>query len=141
MSCFFYYMKEVLLIGWYKGSDPHISYNFSMRSFSRMNRIHVHSTDVPFFKEVASLYEISICRRFWRSWPTGVASLGRFYIAPAPGKMGYAAAVERWLIMFFCFWCKHAQILLALYPEYRFLKLLVTIWAGSQVTKIVRAGG
>ncbi|CAL9136592.1 unnamed protein product [Musa textilis] len=40
-----------------------------------------------------------------------------FYIAPAPGKMGYAAAVER------------------------FLKLLAMVWAGSQVTKIVRAGG
>ncbi|THU47362.1 hypothetical protein C4D60_Mb09t14690 [Musa balbisiana] len=44
-------------------------------------------------------------------------SPNEFYIAPAPGKMGYAAAVER------------------------FLKLLATIWAGSQVTKIVRAGG
>uniref|UniRef100_A0A1D1Z910 NAD-dependent deacetylase sirtuin-1 n=1 Tax=Anthurium amnicola TaxID=1678845 RepID=A0A1D1Z910_9ARAE len=40
-----------------------------------------------------------------------------FYFAPAPGKMGYAAAVER------------------------FLKLMAAIWAGSQVTKLLRAGG
>ncbi|XP_020525983.1 uncharacterized protein LOC18439458 isoform X2 [Amborella trichopoda] len=40
-----------------------------------------------------------------------------FYVAPAPGKMGYAAAVER------------------------FLKLMAMVWAGSQVTKIARAGG
>ncbi|WCJ39246.1 hypothetical protein M5689_020247 [Euphorbia peplus] len=40
-----------------------------------------------------------------------------FYIAPAPGKMGYLAAVER------------------------FLKLMAMVWAGSQVTKLFRAGG
>uniref|UniRef100_A0A0E0ESP8 Uncharacterized protein n=1 Tax=Oryza meridionalis TaxID=40149 RepID=A0A0E0ESP8_9ORYZ len=40
-----------------------------------------------------------------------------FYFSPAPGKMGYAAAVER------------------------FLKLMAMVWAGSQVTKILRAGG
>nr|QGN65431.1 E2F-related protein [Oryza alta] len=40
-----------------------------------------------------------------------------FYFYPAPGKMGYAAAVER------------------------FLKLMAMVWAGSQVTKILRAGG
>ncbi|PON86792.1 Gag-Pol polyprotein/retrotransposon [Trema orientale] len=40
-----------------------------------------------------------------------------FYVAPAPGKMGYLAAVER------------------------FLKIMAMVWAGSQVTKIVRAGG
>ncbi|KAJ1428328.1 hypothetical protein SESBI_09059 [Sesbania bispinosa] len=40
-----------------------------------------------------------------------------FYIAPAPGKMGYLAAVER------------------------FLKVMAMVWAGSQVTKLVRAGG
>ncbi|XP_062198949.1 uncharacterized protein LOC133901584 isoform X2 [Phragmites australis] len=40
-----------------------------------------------------------------------------FYFAPAPGRMGYAAAVER------------------------FLKLMAMVWAGSQVTKILRAGG
>ncbi|XP_062092064.1 uncharacterized protein LOC133797944 isoform X2 [Humulus lupulus] len=40
-----------------------------------------------------------------------------FYVAPAPGKMGYLAAVER------------------------FLKILAMVWAGSQVTKIFRAGG
>nr|QGN65396.1 E2F-related protein [Oryza ridleyi] len=39
-----------------------------------------------------------------------------FYFSPAPGKMGYAAAVER------------------------FLKLMAMVWAGSQVTKILRAG-
>ncbi|XP_058782789.1 uncharacterized protein LOC131657395 [Vicia villosa] len=38
-----------------------------------------------------------------------------FYIAPAPGKMGYRPAVER------------------------FLKLLPMVWAGSQVTKLLRA--
>nr|CAB3457177.1 unnamed protein product [Digitaria exilis] len=41
----------------------------------------------------------------------------RFYFAPAPGKMGYGAAVER------------------------FVKLMAMVWAGSQVTKILRAGG
>ncbi|ONK66109.1 uncharacterized protein A4U43_C06F4240 [Asparagus officinalis] len=40
-----------------------------------------------------------------------------FYFAPAPGRMGYAAAVER------------------------FLKVMAMVWAGSQVTKIIRAGG
>ncbi|XP_061980221.1 uncharacterized protein LOC133700648 isoform X2 [Populus nigra] len=40
-----------------------------------------------------------------------------FYIAPAPGKMGYFAAAER------------------------FLKVMAMVWAGSQVTKLVRAGG
>ncbi|KDP40592.1 hypothetical protein JCGZ_24591 [Jatropha curcas] len=40
-----------------------------------------------------------------------------FYVAPAPGKMGYLAAVER------------------------FLKVMAMVWAGSQVTKLVRAGG
>ncbi|XP_015578756.2 uncharacterized protein LOC8276335 isoform X2 [Ricinus communis] len=40
-----------------------------------------------------------------------------FYVAPAPGKMGYFAAVER------------------------FLKVMAMVWAGSQVTKLIRAGG
>ncbi|XP_076906200.1 uncharacterized protein LOC143562205 [Bidens hawaiensis] len=40
-----------------------------------------------------------------------------FYIAPAPAKMGYWAAVKR------------------------FVKLMAMVWAGSQVTKLVRAGG
>ncbi|KAJ0983818.1 hypothetical protein J5N97_002174 [Dioscorea zingiberensis] len=40
-----------------------------------------------------------------------------FYVAPAPGRMGYAAAVQR------------------------FLKIMAMVWAGSQVTKIIRAGG
>ncbi|XP_058180344.1 uncharacterized protein LOC131298861 [Rhododendron vialii] len=40
-----------------------------------------------------------------------------FYIAPVPGKMGYWAAVDR------------------------FVKIMAIVWAGSQVTKIVRAGG
>ncbi|CAM0951566.1 unnamed protein product [Alopecurus aequalis] len=40
-----------------------------------------------------------------------------FHFSPAPGKMGYAAAVER------------------------FLKLMAMVWAGSQVTKVLRAGG
>lgn len=40
-----------------------------------------------------------------------------FYFAPAPGRMGYGAAVER------------------------FVKLMAMVWAGSQVTKILRAGG
>ncbi|GAV90691.1 hypothetical protein CFOL_v3_34097 [Cephalotus follicularis] len=39
-----------------------------------------------------------------------------FYVAPAPGKMGYMVAVER------------------------FLKVMAMVWAGSQVTKLVRAG-
>ncbi|KAM0952519.1 hypothetical protein DsansV1_C02g0013891 [Dioscorea sansibarensis] len=39
-----------------------------------------------------------------------------FYVAPAPGRMGYAAAVQR------------------------FLKIMAMVWAGSQVTKIIRAG-
>ncbi|KAL2337300.1 hypothetical protein Fmac_011746 [Flemingia macrophylla] len=41
----------------------------------------------------------------------------RFYIAPAPAKMGYAASVQR------------------------FLKVMAMVWAGSQITKLVRAGG
>ncbi|KAK9064342.1 hypothetical protein SSX86_015723 [Deinandra increscens subsp. villosa] len=40
-----------------------------------------------------------------------------FYIAPAPGKMGYWTAVKR------------------------FVKLMAMVWAGSQVTKLLRAGG
>ncbi|XP_076899714.1 uncharacterized protein LOC143553654 [Bidens hawaiensis] len=40
-----------------------------------------------------------------------------FYIAPAPVKMGYWAAVKR------------------------FVKVMAMVWAGSQVTKLVRAGG
>ncbi|KAF9611625.1 hypothetical protein IFM89_034083 [Coptis chinensis] len=40
-----------------------------------------------------------------------------FYVAPAPGGMGYAAAVER------------------------FLKVMAMVWVGSQVTKLVRAAG
>uniref|UniRef100_A0A9I9EHZ9 Uncharacterized protein n=1 Tax=Cucumis melo TaxID=3656 RepID=A0A9I9EHZ9_CUCME len=41
----------------------------------------------------------------------------RFYIAPAPAKMGYVAAAGR------------------------FLKIMATVWAGSQVTKLARAAG
>ncbi|XP_009795354.1 uncharacterized protein LOC107783463 isoform X6 [Nicotiana tabacum] len=41
----------------------------------------------------------------------------KFYVAPSPGRMGYLAAVER------------------------FLKVMAMVWAGSQVTKLVRAGG
>lgn len=40
-----------------------------------------------------------------------------FYVTPAPGRMGYLAAVER------------------------FLKVMAMVWAGSQVTKLIRAGG
>ncbi|KAH6772440.1 Gag-Pol polyprotein/retrotransposon [Perilla frutescens var. hirtella] len=40
-----------------------------------------------------------------------------FYVTPAPGKMGYLAAAER------------------------FLKVMAMVWAGSQVTKLMRAGG
>ncbi|XP_050381319.1 uncharacterized protein LOC126798405 [Argentina anserina] len=40
-----------------------------------------------------------------------------FYVAPAPGKMGYLAAAQR------------------------FLKIMAMVWAGSQVTKLIRAGG
>ncbi|KAG9458092.1 hypothetical protein H6P81_002600 [Aristolochia fimbriata] len=40
-----------------------------------------------------------------------------FYIAPVPGRMGYGAAAKR------------------------FLKIAAMVWAGSQVTKIPRAGG
>ncbi|KAB1225024.1 hypothetical protein CJ030_MR1G027076 [Morella rubra] len=40
-----------------------------------------------------------------------------FYVAPPPGRMGYLAAVER------------------------FLKVMAMVWAGSQVTKLIRAGG
>ncbi|KAL0007325.1 hypothetical protein SO802_008827 [Lithocarpus litseifolius] len=40
-----------------------------------------------------------------------------FYVAPVPGRMGYLAAVER------------------------FLKVMAMVWAGSQVTKLIRAGG
>ncbi|XP_073141024.1 uncharacterized protein [Henckelia pumila] len=40
-----------------------------------------------------------------------------FYVSPAPGRMGYLAAVKR------------------------FLKVMAMVWAGSQVTKLVRAGG
>ncbi|MBA0870672.1 hypothetical protein Goshw_015689 [Gossypium schwendimanii] len=41
----------------------------------------------------------------------------RFYVAPVPGRMGYMAAAQR------------------------FLKVMAMVWAGSQVTKLVRAGG
>ncbi|XP_010266750.1 PREDICTED: uncharacterized protein LOC104604181 [Nelumbo nucifera] len=39
------------------------------------------------------------------------------FVLPSSGKMGYVAAVER------------------------FLKIMAMVWAGSQVTKVVRAGG
>ncbi|CAI9102774.1 OLC1v1001099C3 [Oldenlandia corymbosa var. corymbosa] len=39
------------------------------------------------------------------------------YVAPVPGKMGYVGAAER------------------------LLKVLAMVWAGSQVTKLIRAGG
>ncbi|CAN0843644.1 hypothetical protein LINGRAHAP2_LOCUS3964 [Linum grandiflorum] len=39
------------------------------------------------------------------------------YVAPAPGKMGFSAAAQR------------------------FLKVMAMVWAGSQVTKVFRAGG
>lgn len=39
------------------------------------------------------------------------------YVAPAPGRMGYLAAAQR------------------------FLKVMAMVWAGSQVTKLLRAGG
>ncbi|CAA7401258.1 unnamed protein product [Spirodela intermedia] len=39
------------------------------------------------------------------------------YFAPAPGKLGYAASVER------------------------VLKIMAAVWAGSQVTKLLRAAG
>ncbi|KAH9618945.1 hypothetical protein KSS87_018206 [Heliosperma pusillum] len=47
-----------------------------------------------------------------QSWSTT-----KFYFAPAPGKMGYLAAVSR------------------------FLKVMAMVWAGSQVTKLFRAAG
>ncbi|KAM7268188.1 hypothetical protein ACFE04_010354 [Oxalis oulophora] len=40
-----------------------------------------------------------------------------FYVVPPPGKMGYLAAAQR------------------------FLKMMAMVWAGSQVTKLIRAGG
>ncbi|KAL8166709.1 hypothetical protein V2J09_008208 [Rumex salicifolius] len=40
-----------------------------------------------------------------------------FFFSPAPGKMGYLAAVQR------------------------FLKIMAMVWAGSQVTKLIRAAG
>ncbi|GMG99524.1 hypothetical protein Nepgr_001364 [Nepenthes gracilis] len=40
-----------------------------------------------------------------------------FYFAPAPGRMGYFAAVQR------------------------FLKVMAMVWAGSEVTKLIRAAG
>lgn len=40
-----------------------------------------------------------------------------FYVAPAPGRMGYVAAVKR------------------------FIKVMAMVWAGSQVTKLFRAAG
>ncbi|PRQ42912.1 hypothetical protein RchiOBHm_Chr3g0462781 [Rosa chinensis] len=40
-----------------------------------------------------------------------------FYVAPTPGRMGYLAAAQR------------------------FLKIMAMVWAGSQVTKLIRAGG
>uniref|UniRef100_A0A166GRQ1 Uncharacterized protein n=1 Tax=Daucus carota subsp. sativus TaxID=79200 RepID=A0A166GRQ1_DAUCS len=41
----------------------------------------------------------------------------KFYVVPAPGKLGYLASVKR------------------------FFKLLAMVWAGSQVTKLIRAAG
>lgn len=40
-----------------------------------------------------------------------------FYISPAPVKMGFRPAIQR------------------------FLKMMAMVWAGSQVTKLIRAGG
>ncbi|OVA13828.1 hypothetical protein BVC80_1769g97 [Macleaya cordata] len=44
-------------------------------------------------------------------------TFNEFYVAPAPGRMGYVAAAQR------------------------FLKLMAMVWAGSQVTKLARVGG
>ncbi|XP_024452609.1 uncharacterized protein LOC7461324 isoform X6 [Populus trichocarpa] len=52
-----------------------------------------------------------------RSEMSRSSASNEFYVAPAPGKMGYFAAAER------------------------FLKVMAMVWAGSQVTKLVRAGG
>ncbi|MBA0780564.1 hypothetical protein Gotri_004654, partial [Gossypium trilobum] len=75
--------------------------------------------------------EVETIRNFWGVvlWATeysllphylslGVVSkLLRFYVAPVPCRMGYMAAAQR------------------------FLKVMAMVWAGSQVTKLVRAGG
>uniref|UniRef100_A0A251S8T8 Uncharacterized protein n=1 Tax=Helianthus annuus TaxID=4232 RepID=A0A251S8T8_HELAN len=63
------------------------------------------------FKSQATVRILQKLRRY------GISGILSFYIAPAPAKMGYWAAVKR------------------------FVKLMAMVWAGSQVTKLVRLGG
>ncbi|PIN00111.1 hypothetical protein CDL12_27389 [Handroanthus impetiginosus] len=73
---------------------------FSLRTFDLM----VNRPLLEFF-----FYHIPI--NHWKQDPL------LLYVTPAPGRMGYLAAAER------------------------FLKVMAMVWAGSQVTKLIRAGG
>ncbi|KAG5034843.1 hypothetical protein JHK87_009753 [Glycine soja] len=92
---------------------------------------HEGSSDSEENKKGKSLSSNEILKKLRRYGISGILSYGLlntayylttflfvwFYIAPAPAKMGYGAAVKR------------------------FLKVMAMVWAGSQVTKLVRAGG
>lgn len=65
----------------------------------------------------------------------------RFFVAPVPGRMGYIAAVERWRVFFSNVFLWVATMSSENFCPYRFLKVMAMVWAGSQVTKLVRAGG
>ncbi|XP_054816488.1 uncharacterized protein LOC129316208 isoform X2 [Prosopis cineraria] len=81
--------------------------------------------------EAESLTSNKILKKLKRYGVSGILSYGLLntayylptflfvwlYVVPAPKRMGYLAAVER------------------------FLKVMAMVWAGSQVTKLVRAGG
>uniref|UniRef100_A0A0E0IKF0 Uncharacterized protein n=1 Tax=Oryza nivara TaxID=4536 RepID=A0A0E0IKF0_ORYNI len=108
------------------GSTGSINHGkYSTRSFSSKD------ANITTYNHYLHCFCVSLLERLKRYGAAGVLSYGLlntvyyvttfllvwFIFSPAPGKMGYAAAVER------------------------FLKLMAMVWAGSQVTKIFRAGG
>ncbi|KAL9255469.1 hypothetical protein AKJ16_DCAP11792 [Drosera capensis] len=82
-------------------------------------------------QQQGSLSAVEILKQLRRYGISGVLSYGLlntayylttfllvwFYFTPAPARMGYLATVER------------------------FVKIMAMVWAGSQVTKLLRAGG
>ncbi|KAL9448048.1 hypothetical protein AB3S75_015506 [Citrus x aurantiifolia] len=89
------------------------------------------STEKPESSQKESFSSKEVLKKLRRYGISGILSYGLlntayylttfllvwFYVAPVPGRMGYVAAVER------------------------FLKVMAMVWAGSQVTKLVRAAG
>ncbi|KAJ9685222.1 hypothetical protein PVL29_017304 [Vitis rotundifolia] len=65
-----------------------------------------------------------------------------FYIAPAPGRMGYWRQLKgKNLFQKVSFCTSFSKYLDIWNPIGRFVKIMAMVWAGSQVNKLVRAGG